>query len=143
MSIKKINIETKVCPCGCDQEVLLYKGELRYGTDSFVNFAVSHMEHCSSGPHVWLVLGTGSWFANDDRNCWVTLHLHSDGKDIATRISDPEDSPFWRWRTDDDRYLTRQEVLAQDGGKEWAINRRIEFEEQHRATTEFLIRPVV
>lgn len=142
MCIETIDLETRICPCGCNQEVPVYVGKLRYGSDNFTEFAVTHMEHCSSGPHVWLVLGTGPWFADDDRNCWLTLHLHSDGENIATRISDPEDSPFWRWNTDDDRYLTRNEVFAQNGGKEWAIDRRLDFERHHRATSEFLIRPM-
>lgn len=140
MCIEKIDYETKVCPCGCEQKVPVFVGELRYLGENFVNFAVTHMEHCSSGPHVWLALGTGPWFADDERNCWVTLHLYTDDENVVTRISDPEDSPFWRWRRDADRYLTRDEVLAQAGGKEWAIDRRLDFEEHHRATGDFLHR---
>lgn len=143
MCIEPIELEMRVCPCGCEQPVPVYIGTLHYGEENFVNFTVTHMEQCSSGPHVWLMLGSGSWFADDDRNCWVTLHLYSDKENIITRVSDPKDSPFWRWKVDDDRYLSRDEVLAQDGGKEWAIERRLDFEEHHSATAQFLHRHIL
>lgn len=114
------------------------QGQLRYGPDQIAYFSVAHMEHCDSGPHVWLMLGSGPWFSGDTRNCWVTLHLYTDDENVVTRIEDPDESPFWKWPRDDARYLTRAEVLSQEGGKEWAINRRLDFEKHHQPTEAFL-----
>ena len=96
------------------------------------------MQHCSSGPHVWMLFGSGPWFQGDKRNCWVTLHLWATETDVVTRIEDPSESPFWPSHPESERYLTRDEVLSQEGGKEWAIERRLDFERHHDETSAFL-----
>lgn len=138
MCIDRVSRVNRICPCGCEQSIPVFWGELQYGPDRRVAFAAAHMEHCDNGPHVWLLLGSGPWFADDERNCWVTMHLYTDEDNVVTRIEDPEESPFWRWERRQDRYLTREEVLSHEGGKEWAIDRRLDFEEHHVATADFL-----
>ena len=138
MCIESIASEDRICPCGCGQQFPVYSGRLKYGPGHEAYFAVAHMEHCDSGPHVWFLLGSGPWFDGDTRNCWVTMHLFTDEENVITRIEDPQKSPFWHWQDSSDRYLTRDEVLSQEGGKDWAINRRLDFENHHPATAQFL-----
>jgi len=117
----------------------VFWGTLRYKPDYQVKFIAAHLAHCDSGPHVWLLLGSGPWFQGDDRNCWVTMHLYvDDDENLVTRIEDPEESPLWPSRDRAYRYLLREEVLAQDGAKEWAIGRRLDFEKHHALTVQFL-----
>jgi hypothetical protein len=77
----------------------------------------------SGRKHIWIVLGSGSWFENDPRDCWLTLHgWVNDGK-ILCRIEDPKNSPWKTHDVFDGRLLSRDEVLLQNGAKEWAMSR--------------------
>ena len=139
--IRDVSSETRKCPCGCGQMFPVFWGSLWYKPDYEVKFIAAHLEHCDSGPHVWFLLGSGPWFQGDDRNCWVTMHLYvDDDENLVTRIEDPEESPLWPSLNQSYRYLLREEVLAQDGAKEWAIGRRLDFENHHAPTGEFLRR---
>jgi hypothetical protein len=131
--------ETQQCPCGCGQVFPVFFGSLRYNPDYELKFVAAHLVHCDSDPHVWFLLGSGPWFQGDDRNCWVTMHLYvDDDGNVVTRIEDPEESPLWPSRNQAYRYLSREEVLAQNGAKEWAIGRRLDFENHHSPTGQFL-----
>ena len=142
VTIAFANLEQRKCPCGCGQLFPVFTGNLDYGPDSYTVFQAAHLKHAGSGPHVWLLLRTGPWVKDDARDCWVTLHLYLDQRHkeegIVTFITDPEKSPFWPGRSEEHRYLRREEVLRQPGGQEWAIARRLEFERQHKPTYEFL-----
>jgi hypothetical protein len=111
---------------------------MRYGPDQTVLFKAAHMQHFSSGPHVWVLFGSGPWFEGDQRDCWVTLHLWATETDVVTRIEDPSESPFWASHQESERYLTREEVLSREGGKEWVIGRRLDFVSHHNMTNAFL-----
>ena len=136
--IGDVSSETWRCPCGCGQVFPVFFGTLRYSGDYELKFLAAHLEHCDSGPHVWFMLGSGPWF-EDGRNCWITMHLYIDDDDnVVTRIEDPEGSPLWPSRNQEYRYLSREEVLTQEGAKEWAIGRRLDFEKHHSLTEHFL-----
>jgi len=117
----------------------VFEGRLRYDGDHFVKFKAGHLAHCETGPHLWLLLYSGPWFEGDDRNCWTTLHVWVADGNVQTSIADPDESPFWPTRSESHRYLRREEVLSQPGGKGWAIDRRLEFEESHPPTRRFLV----
>ena len=137
--IREVRSKTWLCPCGTGHEFQVFWGSLRYSPDYEVKFVAAHLEHSDSGPHVWFLLGSGPWVQGDDRNCWVTMHLYLDDQEnVITRIEDPEESPLWSSRNLEYRYLTREEVLAQNGAKEWAIGRRLDFEYHHLPTKQFL-----
>lgn len=138
MCIEQISSELRICPCGCGQSFPIFSGSLRYNPEQIALFKAAHMQHCDSGPHIWLLIGSGPWFNGDERDCWVTLHLWVKEAEVITRIEDPNESPFWPSHSDEERYLTREEVLSQDGGKEWAINRRLDFEKHHEETAAFI-----
>lgn len=139
MCIETISESQKTCPCGCEQVFPAFTGTLRYGPEQIVAFRAGHLR--DPGPHLWLQLGSGPWFEDDGRDCWVTLHLWVDGTEVKTSISDPAKSPFWPEHSDKERYLSREEVLSREGGKEWAIARRLDFEEHHKPTERFLNEP--
>ncbi len=141
MSLEGVTEKQHECPCGCGNSFPIYSGRLNYGQEQSIRFSVAHMLHCSKGATAWLHLCSGSWFADDDRNCWVTMQLWADKNEVATTIKDPQESPLWLARAASDRYLTREEVLAQQGGKNWAIDRRLEIEEQHAETRQYLQGP--
>jgi hypothetical protein len=138
-AIEDLLAETMQCHCGCGQVFPVFFGRLRYSDDYGLVFVAGHLVHGDSGPHVWFTLGSGPWFEGDNRNCWVTMHVYVDEDDnVVTRIEDPEASPLWPSRNQEYRYLTREEVLARDDAKEWAIGRPLDFVNHHSATRQFL-----
>jgi hypothetical protein len=138
MCIESVTDSSHLCPCGCGNTFPVYSGRVRYGADLSASFSVAHILHCPDGATAWLHLRSGSWFDDDDRNCWVTMQLFADSENVVTTIRDPESSPLWPSRDHSERYLSRAEVLAQNGGKEWAINCRLGIEEHHAPTQQFL-----
>ena len=125
------------CPCGCEQMYPVYWGRMTYGAYGEFVFAVAHLRHRNGGPHAWLQLGSGPWF-DDDRPCLITLHVYVDDSNILTSIQDPQESPFWPPPDAGPRLLTRAEVLSREGGKEWAVARRLDLERHHPPTAQFL-----
>jgi hypothetical protein len=95
-----------------------------------------------SGPHVWLLLGSGAWFKDDSRGCWVTLHTWIvDGK-VTGKIEEPRESPFSDADVFGERRLSRAEVLAQEGALDWSIGRRDDLVQTHEPTRNFLNRAI-
>src|SRR5512138_1881397 len=93
MSIKSEQKETRICDCGCKQSYPVFSGLMSYGKESLVAYSVAHLQH-RGDPHVWLLIGSGPWFENDARGCWVVLHTWIADDKLITRIEDPENSPF-------------------------------------------------
>ena len=140
MPIAFANEESRTCPCGCGQVFPVPTGNLDYGDNAYAIFQVARLTHGDTSPHVWLMLRTGPAMAGEARDETMTLHLWVDENEVITRIEDPEKSPFWPSRSETVRYLSRDEVLRRSGAKEWAIERRLDFEREHLATAEFLER---
>jgi len=125
-STEVVRIEQRTCDCGCAQPYPSHVGLLRYGASETV-FEAALMHGEAKQPHLWVLLGTGPWFDDDSRDCWLTVHAWLDDGNILTSIADPSGSPF----TDEDacggRWLSREDVLAQEGALEWAIARRLQL----------------
>jgi hypothetical protein len=138
-TIHRSEREERACPCGCGQQFPLFKGRMDYGDDRSVLFRAAHLSHPATGPHLWLVLGSGAWFDDDERDCWVVLHVWLDDDNMVTRIEDAADSPFREGDVFDERLLTRAEVQAKEGAAEWAIDRRVEFAVRHEETAAFFL----
>ena len=115
-------VEKWHCPCGCGKEFSRHTGFLHYDAESLAAYRVALMQEVEGDPHLWVLLGSGPWFEDDERGCWLTLHswLTPDGR-LASRIEDPEDSPFSNEDAFEDRLLTRDEVFTQGGAAEWAF----------------------
>lgn len=139
MSIKSIKTESLTCSCGCGSVFPLYSGLLQYGSGSEVAFRMAHLSHQGGGSHLWLLLGSGPWFKDDARGCWLTLHSWISSESVIAKIEEPEQSPFSVRHVFDERRLTRQEVLSQSGALEWAIERREELLRLHRESWHFLL----
>jgi hypothetical protein len=110
-----------------------------YGKDHEVAFRAAQMFHAATGPHVWLLLGSGPWFRDDTRGCWVVIHSWIADGNVVTRIEDPIASPFREEDVFGERLLMRAEVLNQKGGAEWALERNGELLIELEQTAAFLV----
>jgi hypothetical protein len=139
MSVKSIKTESLTCSCGCGNVFPLYSGLLQYGSGSEVAFRMAHLSHQGDGPHLWLLFGSGPWFKDDARGCWLTLHSWVASESVIAKIEEPEQSPFSVQHVFDERRLTRQEALSQPGALEWAIERREDLLRLHPESARFLL----
>ena len=142
MCIETIKSGSRECKCGCGQLFTIFSGLLRYGVDNLVAFHAAHLCHGESGPHLWLLFGSGPWFNDDPRGCWLTLHTSVAEGQIIAKVEEPDDSPFLEGECYGERRLTRDEVLSKPGGVEWAIMRRDDFIRHHQPSFAFLLRDV-
>jgi len=141
MSIELIDTEERVCNCGCENSFPVYSGWIRDDDGGEWGFSVAHLRHGESGgPHSFLLLGTGPWFKNDPRNCWVTFHTWLDNETIVTRLEDWEKTPFQPQDTVGGRLLLREEVLSIPEQFEGVFEIYDLFKDQHLPTAEFLLR---
>jgi len=134
-----VKASTIVCTCGCGRTYPLYSGLLGYGSGSQVAFRAAHFSHPTQTQHLWLLLGSGSWFAGDERGCWLILDSWINDAELIARIEDSDHSPFKSADIFDERFLTRAEVLAQTGALEWAIERRDDIVREHEETGRFIL----
>ncbi|MFZ6758751.1 hypothetical protein ACO0K9_16215 [Undibacterium sp. Ji50W] len=139
-SIEKQTSERCDCPCGCGQSASLLSGSFNYTTDRYVVFRTVLLQCDEGGAHVWSILRSGPWFKDDKRDCWLTLHTWINEKNLATRIEDPENSPFSKLFLFTERLLTREEVLLQPGGKEWAFRVHGGLIVKHKEISAFLLK---
>ena len=137
--IEKGTFDELSCPCGCGQSIKFLSGILNYEISRRAVFRTCLLQCKENGPHVWSQLGTGPWIENDARDCWVTLHTWVHDENLITRVEDPENSPFPNTYENDERLLTRQEVLAQAGGKEWAFATHDILTAEHDAISSFIL----
>jgi len=111
---------------------------LRYGLDNLLAFHAAHLSHEDGGPHLWLLLGSGPWFSDHPRACWLTLHTWIAEDKVIAKVEEPDNSPFSESDCYGERCLTRNEVLSKQGGLEWAIERRDDFVRHHQPSKAFL-----
>jgi hypothetical protein len=86
----------------------------------------------------WLLLGTGSWLENEPRGSWIIVHSWVENRQIIARIKGPERSPFTSDDAFEERLLSREEVFAQPGGKEWVFRCHDLIVENHPEVSGFL-----
>lgn len=120
--ISEDKVDRWPCPCGCAKEFPRHTGILHYAEGAHAVYRASLMLEIEADPHLWVLFGTGPWFANDLRGCWLALHSwqSSDGT-LSTRIENPENSPFRKDDAFGERLLTKDEVIAQQGAADWAF----------------------
>ena len=141
--IATIRSEEFPCPCGCGLAYPFFSGMLRYGETREVafRFAHFHQHHAGATKHLWLLLGSGPWFEDDPRGCWLVLDSRIDGDNFIARVCNCSDSPFSSQDIFDERFLTREEVLSRKGAMQWAIDRRDDLVTLHKPTREFILPP--
>ena len=139
MAISKDSVESIECPCGCGKSFPRHTGSLDYSPGSFAVYRTWLMQEVEGEPHLWTLLGTGPWFDDDERGCWVTVHQWLDGSgNLAARVEDPEASPFSPADAADERRLTRDEVRSMDGASQWVFDCADLLVESHPAVRRFL-----
>lgn len=138
MCLHDLQATQRSCPCGCGHSYAVFEGRLQYAPDKTTAFRVAHMSHNGSGPHVWMAFQFPPRVGDSTCDYWIAAHLWVDDGQIITRIEDAADAPFWSAGTDGVRLLTREEVAAHPDGMNWAISRRLQFEEHHRDTAAFI-----
>lgn len=127
------------CRCGCERRYRVCSGLMRYGDEGRVAFRLAHFDEAQGTRHLWLLLGSGAWFEDDARGCWLVLDSWVAEDRLIGRVTDANDSPFQSADIFDERFLTREEVLSRSGALEWAIARRDELIELHPDTRRFVL----
>lgn len=127
------------CRCGCERRYPVYSGLMRYGDDGQVAFRLAHFDEVEGTRHLWLLLGSGPWFEEDARGCWLVLDSWVAGDRLIGRVMDAGESPFRTADIFDERFLTRHEVLSRSGALDWAMARRDELIELHPDTRRFVL----
>ena len=90
-----------------------------------------------SGPNMWLMLHTGPW-EGYKKDCAVIIHSVVDGEGITSFIKNHSDSPWKEVSIKELHFLTRDEVLAQEGAKYWVFETYEHFSEGVEEVDSFL-----
>lgn len=109
------------CNCGKDHEIKIIHGMFYYAEGNEVAFCVALIEH-SNERHIWVSFITGEWPETNHDDCFVTSHIWSNSKGRVMEIKDSSSSPFEEKDIFGSYPVTREQVLSQEGAKEWLIN---------------------
>jgi hypothetical protein len=103
-------------PCGCGARVSSISGSVENGSTPV--FRALLMSQCAT-PHLWVMLVTGPWEGRT-KDCAVVIRSLRDENGIHSSLESVESSP---WRNDalDLHPLSRDEVLAVPGAREWVF----------------------
>ncbi|MBI3777285.1 MAG: hypothetical protein HY273_17390 [Gammaproteobacteria bacterium] len=109
------------CNCGRDHTIKIIHGMFYYAESNHVAFCVALVEH-SDEKHIWVAFITGEWPGTNAADCFVTSHIWSNTEDRIMKVEDGTTSPFEKDEIFDCYPVTREQVLAVDGAKDWFIN---------------------
>lgn len=126
------------CPCGCERSFPRHTGMLHYSESGEAVYRAHLLEEAKGEPHLWLLLGTGSWLEDEPLGSWIAVHSWIGNGQITARVEDPEKSPFTSGDVFEERLLTRDEVFAQPGGREWVFLCHDLIVENHPEVSRFL-----
>ena len=102
-----------------------------YSEENQVGATVALIEH-SGEKHVWISFITGEWPETGHEDCYVTSHIWSNEEGRIMKIEDSLSSPFTSGEIYDCYPVTREQVLAQEGAKEWFIRTYLELFENDK-----------
>ncbi|MCP4628953.1 MAG: hypothetical protein GY850_36415 [bacterium] len=109
------------CNCGEDHDIKIIQGLFYYSEQDYVAFSVALIEH-SNEKHIWVSFITGEWPDTNEPDCYVTAHIWSDKENRIMQITDSVKSPFGVKEIFECYPVTREQVIAVDGAKDWFIN---------------------
>jgi hypothetical protein len=109
------------CKCGRDHENKFIRGMFKYSDEDETAFCLAMLEH-QNERHIWLSFITGEWPNTNQEDCAVTCHIYTNEKGRVFTIQNGEDSPFSNDDIFDCYQVTREQVLAVNGAKEWFID---------------------
>ena len=136
MSVITTKRQVEDCPCGCQRQVPHLFGEIRRDSSSLV-FRAYLMQDTKDKPNLWLMLVTGPW-GDDPRDCAIVVQAISEPKGVRAYLTEQKQSPWKDIRIEELRFLNRDEVLLQDGGKDWVFNIFDHFIEEQDEVQAFL-----
>tara|TARA_Y100000034_G_scaffold130534_1_gene189227 strand:+ start:26 stop:457 length:432 start_codon:yes stop_codon:yes gene_type:complete len=108
------------CKCGREHENKFIRGMFNYSEEGQTIFCAALLEH-SDEKHIWLSFLTGEWPNTGQEDCAVTCHIFLSEKGRHFSIANGEDSPFEADDVFECYQVTREQVLAVDGAKDWFI----------------------
>jgi hypothetical protein len=109
------------CNCGIDHQIKIIQGMFYYSEKNHVGFCVALINH-SEEKHVWISFITGEWPGTKEEDCFVTSHIWSNSEGRTMKIADGTSSPFDSDEVFDCYPVTRDQVMAVEGAKNWLIN---------------------
>jgi hypothetical protein len=108
------------CNCGRDHDLKIIRGVFHYSDTNHTVFCVGLIEH-HRDQHVWVSFITGEWPNTQEADCYVTSHIWSSAEGRIMKIEDSSSSPFEAEDVFECYPVTREQVLAVAGAKEWFI----------------------
>lgn len=109
------------CNCGREHDMKIIRGIFHYAGESSTAFCVGLIEHYEE-KHVWVSFMTGEWPGTDQSDCYVTAHVWLTPDNRIMRVEDSSISPFENKEVFDSYPVSREQVMAVDGAKDWIIN---------------------
>jgi len=119
--IENRNVTNRICNCGDDHEIKIIRGMLHYSEDGFAGFCAGLLEDKDS-KHVWLSLITGEWPGTGQSDCYITADIWTNSEGRTMKIEDSRNSPFEPSEVFDSFPVSREQVIAVEGAKEWFID---------------------
>jgi len=136
-SIENRKESYRPCDCGRDHDMKIIRGIFNYAESSNVIFCVGLIEH-QDDRHVWVSFITGEWPGTGQQDCFVTSHIWLTPENRIMKIKDSSSSPFNNDETFDCYPVTREQVFAQDGAKDWFIATYLSLFEHDNEIGEYL-----
>ena len=109
------------CKCGRSHTNKFIRGSFKYSEKGEAIFCAALLEH-SDERHVWVSFITGKWPETNHNDCAVTCQVFAKDGERVFRIEDGQDSPFELSDIFDCYQVSREQVIAVDGAKDWFIS---------------------
>jgi len=120
------NSKYRPCNCGRDHNMKIIRGRFHYSENSHCGCCVGLIEH-QGERRIWVSFITGEWPGTDQPDCYVTAEIWHSNEDRIMKIEDSSTSPFEKEEVFNCYPVTREQVLAVDGAKDWFINTYLEL----------------
>lgn len=127
------------CNCGRDHQIKIVQGLFHYGETHEAIFCAGLVNH-QENRHVWISFVVGDWPNTGETDCYVTADVWLNREGQTMRIEDSNASPFDATDVAQAYPVTRDQVLAVDGAKEWIIDTYLSLFEQDEEINSFLRR---
>ena len=118
--IESRSTKTRKCNCGLGHTTEIITGIYHYTDKNYVGYIASLTEH-DGEMHLWLGFIIGEWEGVKNPSCCILIHLYIVEDNLHMDIGKGDYSPFSNDEMFDSQVITRDQVLAQPGAKEWLI----------------------
>lgn len=139
MPFVHLTTATHSCPCGCNSPLRLLEGGFEYGERSNVAFRTALMDCRTTGPHVFMQLGSGAWEGEAPETWWTTVHTWIESGNLVTRVVDPVESPLAQALAPAGRLLSRADVQSQNRAMDWASEVAYDISVEHDQIASFIL----